>query len=447
MKKVLLPLLLLLISSAIWAQTPCTPSTGITCTTNLSLYVPDFNYANWNVPLNQNWSLIDADSANWAKLNTANTFTGNITAPTFIGNLTGNVTGNATGLSGTPSISITNLAAAGTVTLPSLAGVGTYCLQISSLGVVSNTGVACGGAAQVYPGAGIAVSTGSAWGVSLAAPASTIVGISDSQTLSNKAFGTGMTWPTFNQNTTGTAAGLSVTLVAASGGTGEAGTLTGVLYGNGTSPFTVATGAQLVAGIGSTAVTNATNAVNLTGTTPFSLPYQSAAGVTSYLNGNTATQPSFYTSTGTGAAAQAPTLTSSVGTGSVVLAGSPTGTGNVKWPHFIATGTPGVACGTGAGTAPSLCAIEGNDEAGQVSVTTGSAPASASVIATITLANACPTKVYAVIRGSNQNAAQLSGNTHDYPDSFTSTSWTITSNATGLTASTAYTWAYIARCN
>jgi hypothetical protein len=56
-------------------------------------------------------------------------------------------------------------------------------------------------------------------------------------------------------------------LSAASGGTGEAGTLTGVLYGNGTSAFTQATAAQLVSAIGSTFVTNATNATNATSLT------------------------------------------------------------------------------------------------------------------------------------------------------------------------------------
>jgi hypothetical protein len=45
---------------------------------------------------------------------------------------------------------------------------------------ISATGV------LVYPGAGIAVSTGSAWGTSLTAPSSAIVGISDTQTLTNK---------------------------------------------------------------------------------------------------------------------------------------------------------------------------------------------------------------------------------------------------------------------
>jgi hypothetical protein len=41
-------------------------------------------------------------------------------------------------------------------------------------------------AAQVYPGAGVPVSTGSTWGSSLTAPSSALVGISDTQTLTNK---------------------------------------------------------------------------------------------------------------------------------------------------------------------------------------------------------------------------------------------------------------------
>jgi hypothetical protein len=91
-------------------------------------------------------------------------------------------------------------------------------------------------AGMVYPGAGIGVSTGSAWGASLTAPASALVGTTDTQTLTNKtltsptlttpALGTpasgnlaNCTFPTLNQNTTGTAAGLSGTPTLPSGTT------------------------------------------------------------------------------------------------------------------------------------------------------------------------------------------------------------------------------------
>jgi hypothetical protein len=54
-------------------------------------------------------------------------------------------------------------------------------------GGVLNIPQYAGGGSMTYPGAGIAVSTGSAWATSLTAPASAIVGISDTQTLTNKS--------------------------------------------------------------------------------------------------------------------------------------------------------------------------------------------------------------------------------------------------------------------
>ncbi len=138
----------------------------------------------------------------------------------------------------------------------------------------------------------------------------------------------------------------------------------------------------------------------------------------------------------------------SSGNGFLVWAnGNTTTPGDETAQHVISSGTPTIACGTGAGTSPTVCTVTGNDEAGQIAVTTGSAPAGSATIATITLHNACPTSVYAIVRGSNANAASLSGTTHEYPDNFTATTWTITANSTGLAASTAYTWAYIAKCN
>jgi hypothetical protein len=74
---------------------------------------------------------------------------------------------------------------------------------------------------------------------------------------------------------------LAGTLVVGNGGTGVA-TLTGLAYGNGTSAFTAATGSEVVAVIGSTAVTNATNATNVATTatstnSDFFIPFVAAS--------------------------------------------------------------------------------------------------------------------------------------------------------------------------
>jgi hypothetical protein len=82
---------------------------------------------------------------------------------------------------------------------------------------------------------------------------------------------------------------VSGVLNVANGGIGV-GTLTGLAYGNGTSAFTAATGAQVVAVIGSTAVTNATTATNLAGGIASQIPYQTGAGATSFIANGTAGQ-------------------------------------------------------------------------------------------------------------------------------------------------------------
>jgi hypothetical protein len=79
---------------------------------------------------------------------------------------------------------------------------------------------------------------------------------------------------------TSTSALTTGTLPVASGGSGAT-TLTGVLYGNGSSAFTAATGSQIATAIGSTAVTNATNASNVAVTT--------GSATTNYLTFATAT--------------------------------------------------------------------------------------------------------------------------------------------------------------
>ena len=97
----------------------------------------------------------------------------------------------------------------------------------------------------------------------------------------------------------------------------------------------------------------AATTANLAGGALGAVPYQSAADTTAFLLGNTTTTPQFYTSTGTGAAAQAPTLTGSTGTGNVVLSTNAA----LTTPDL---GTPSALVGTNiTGTAASL-SIGGN---------------------------------------------------------------------------------------
>jgi len=87
-------------------------------------------------------------------------------------------------------------------------------------------------------------------------------------TLATTNGGTGLTSFTTNGAVyaTSTSALTTGTLPVASGGSGAV-TLTGVLFGNGSSAFTAATGSEIATAIGSTAVTNATNASNVAVTT------------------------------------------------------------------------------------------------------------------------------------------------------------------------------------
>jgi hypothetical protein len=89
----------------------------------------------------------------------------------------------------------------------------------------------------------------------------------------------------------GTISSLATAVTVPQGGTGAT-TLTsgGLLVGNGTSAVGIATAAQIVAAISTTAVTNATNATNVTGTTTASIPVTAlgsgTADSTTFLRGD-----------------------------------------------------------------------------------------------------------------------------------------------------------------
>lgn len=194
------------------------------------------------------------------------------------------VSGGTTGLttSGGPITTSGTITLAGTLAVAN-GGTGTTTPALVAGTNVTITGTwpnqtinSSGGGSMTYPGAGIANSTGSAWGTSYSTTGTgTVLALATSPTLVTPALGTPtsgdfstgtFTWPTFNQNTSGTAAGLSATLAVTSGGTGQTTYTDGQLLIGNTTGNTL-TKATLTAGTGVT-ITNGSGAItiNATGT-------------------------------------------------------------------------------------------------------------------------------------------------------------------------------------
>jgi hypothetical protein len=113
---------------------------------------------------------------------------------------------------------------------------------------------------MVYPGAGIPNSTGTAWGTSYSTTGTgTVLALATSPSFVTPILGTPQsgnfstgtfTWPTFNQNTTGTAANVTGTVAVINGGTGQT---TASAAFNALSPIT--TTGDLILGNGTNSAT------------------------------------------------------------------------------------------------------------------------------------------------------------------------------------------------
>ena len=131
-------------------------------------------------------------------------------------------------------------------------------------------------------------------------------------------------------------------------------------------------------------------------------------------------------------------VTTSSGSGSIVL-NSGAALINPTINHAIgSSSTPSIAAGSGAGTGPTL-SIAGTDLGFKVSLTTGTATTSSSVLFTVTFNAAYGASPYAVFSSSDTAAASISVSSQLYSTT-TATTFTLNCGAIALNSSTLYVW-------
>lgn len=111
--------------------------------------------------------------------------------------------------------------------------------------------------------------------------------------------------------------------------------------------------------------------------------------------------------------------------------------------HLVGTTTtPSIAAGTGAGTSPTV-SIAGNDMAGTISITAGTAPTAGQVIVTVTFTTTLSSTARVILQPANQAVGSATVFPTISVTGSTTQFYINTNTITGLIGSTVYAWNYI----